>query len=107
MQKHHIRSTLDDKYAYSQSNLDPDSANRCNFKIISGNMTGTYRFQTGFHGLTDMLAEFQKAMDYILKGNKNIYCFHDDNLINSKRSAKIINNVYSIVSKYLMKKILE
>ena len=31
-------------------------------------MTGTYRFQTRFYGLTDMQAEFQKAMDCTLIG---------------------------------------
>ena len=50
-------STLVLKYAYSQLNLDLDTANYCNFKIISGDMNGTYRF----YGLTDMPAEFQKS----------------------------------------------
>ena len=36
-------------------------------------MTGTYRFKTGFYGLTDMPAEFQKAMDYTLIGLKNSF----------------------------------
>ena len=79
-------STLDLKYAYCQLNLDPNSANYCNFNIIKGDMTGTYRFQTGFYGLTDMPAEFQKAMDYTLIGLKNTYCFLDDILIVSKGS---------------------
>ena len=61
-------STLDMKYAYSH--LDTNTANHCNLIITSGDMTGTYRFQTGFYGLTDMPAEFQKAMDYILIGLK-------------------------------------
>ena len=39
-------STIDLKYAYSQLNLDINTANYCNFNIISGDMTGTYRFQT-------------------------------------------------------------
>ena len=43
-------STLDFRYAYSQLNLDPNTANHCNFNIISGDMTGTYRFQTRFYG---------------------------------------------------------
>ena len=79
-------STLDLKYAYSQLNLDSNNANHCNFNIISGDMTGTYRFQTGFYGLTDMPAEFQKAMDYTFIGLKNNYCFLDDILIVSKGS---------------------
>ena len=55
---------LDLKYAYSQLNLNPDTANHCIFNIISGNDTGTYSFKTQFYGLTDMPSEFQKAMDY-------------------------------------------
>ena len=34
-------STLDLKYAYNQLNPDSNTANHCNFKIISGDMTGT------------------------------------------------------------------
>ena len=79
-------STIDLRYAYSQLNLDINTANHCNFNIISGDMTGTYRFQTGFYGLTDMPAEFQKAMDYTLIGLQNTYCFLDDILIVSKGS---------------------
>ena len=59
-------STIDLKYAYSQLNLHPDTAKHCNFNIVSGDMTGTYQFKTGFYGLTDMPSEFQKAMDYTL-----------------------------------------
>ena len=85
-------STIDLKYAYSQLNLDVNTANHCNFNIISGDMTGTYRFQTGFYGLTDMPAEFQKAMDYTLIGLENTYCFLDDILIVSKGSLNSHKN---------------
>ena len=51
-------------------------------------MTGTYRFQTGFYGLTDMPAEFQKAMDYTLIGFQNTYSFLDDFLIVNKGTLK-------------------
>ena len=51
-------------------------------------MTGTYRFQTGFYGRTDMSTEFQKAMDYTLIGLKNTYFFLDDILIVSKGSLE-------------------
>ena len=44
-------------------------------------MTGTYRFKTGFYGLTDMPAEFQKAIDCTLAGLNNTFCFLDDILI--------------------------
>ena len=40
-------STLDLKYSYSHLNLDPNTANHCNFNIKSGDMTGRYRLQTG------------------------------------------------------------
>ena len=56
------------KYAYSQLKLHHDTAKHCNINIICGESTGTYRFKTGFYGLTDMPAEFQKAMDYTLIG---------------------------------------
>ena len=81
-------STIDLKYAYSQLNSDANPANHCNFNIISGDMTGTYRFQTAFYGLTDMPAEFQKVMDYTLIGLKNTYCFLDNILIASKGSLE-------------------
>ena len=61
-------TTLDLKYAYSQLKLHHDTAKHCNCNIICGESTGTYRFKTGFYGLTDMPAEFQKAMDYTLIG---------------------------------------
>ena len=48
--------TLDLNYAYSQLNLNSNTASHCNFNIISGDMTGTYRFHTGFYGLTDRIA---------------------------------------------------
>ena len=51
-------------------------------------MTGTYRYKTGFYGLTDMAAEFQKAVDYTLMGLKNTFWFLDDILIVSKGSEE-------------------
>ena len=74
-------TTLDLKYAYSQLKLHHDTAKHCNFNIICGESTGTYRFKTGFYGLTDMPAEFQKAMDYTLISLQNTYCFLDDIII--------------------------
>ena len=77
-------STIDLKYAYSQLNLHPDTASHCNFNIICCDATGTYRFKTGFYGLTHMPAEFQKAMDYTLVGLSNTFCFLDDIIVVSK-----------------------
>ena len=56
-------STLDLMYAYSQLNLDPETARHCNFIIISGEGTGKYRFITGFYGLIHKPVAFQKVTD--------------------------------------------
>ena len=74
-------STLDLKYAYCQLKLHHNTAKHCNFNIIYGESTGTYIFKTGFYGLTDMPADFQKAIDYSLIGLQNTYCFLDDIII--------------------------
>ena len=76
------------KYAYSQLNLDPERARHCNFNIISDEGTGTYRFITGFYGLTDMPAAFQKLMDYKLVGLQNTHCFLGDIIVVSRRSKE-------------------
>ena len=81
-------STLDLKYAYSQLKLDPETARHCNFNIIRGKRTGTYRFITGFYGLTDIPAAFQKVMDYTLVGLQNTYCFLDDIIVVSRGSKE-------------------
>ena len=77
-------TTLDFQYAYSQLNLHSDKARHCNFNIVSEDMTGTYRFKTGFYGLTDMPTEFQKAIDCTLAGLTNTFCFLDDILTVSR-----------------------
>ena len=77
-------TTLDLQYSYSQLKFHSDTARHCNFNIVSGGMTGTYRFKTGFYGLTDMPAEFQKAIDCTLAGLDNTFCFMDDILIVSR-----------------------
>ena len=86
--EHVYFSTINLKYAYSQLNLHPDTARHCNFNIICGDATGKYRFKTGFFGLTDMPAEFQKAMGYTLVGLSNTYCFLDDIIVVSKGSKE-------------------
>ena len=53
-------------------------AHHRNFNLISGDMTGTNRFQTGFNGLTDIPPEIKKAIDSILTGLSNTFCFLDN-----------------------------
>ena len=81
-------SNLDLKYAYSQLNLDPETAKHCNFNIVSSEGTGTYRFIAGFYGLTDMPAAFQEIMNDTLFGLDNDHCFLDDIIIVSRGSKK-------------------
>ena len=77
-------TVLDLKYAYSQIRLNEETANQCNFNIVGGRATGTYRFLTGFYGLADEPSEFQKAMDRTLNHAKHTFCFRDNILIVSK-----------------------
>ena len=58
-------SSVDMTYAYGQVPLHLVTAKRCNFQIIGGESTGTYRFVTGFYGLSVMPTEFQKLMDLL------------------------------------------
>ena len=81
-------STLYLKYAYSILNLDPETARQCNFNIISGEGTGTYRLFTGFYGLADMPAVFQKVKNYKLVGLNKTHCFFD-NIIIVSRGSKV------------------
>ena len=76
-----IFSAIDLRYAYSQILLDDDTAKQCNFKIIGGQASGTYRFNSDFYGLTDMPAEFQKAIDKTLYNLSNTFSFLDDIII--------------------------
>ena len=66
------------KYAYGQLKLNTELAKHCNFQIIGGRATGTYRFITGFYGLTVMPTEFQKLIDSILEKAQNTFAFIDD-----------------------------
>ena len=93
-------STLDLKYAHSQPNLDRETARHCNFNFISGEGTGTSRFITGFYGLTEMPAAFQKVMGYTLVGIQKTHCFLDDIIIVSRGSKEEhVKSVYKCLKK--------
>ena len=79
-------TTLDLQYAHSQLNFQSDTARHCNFNLVSGDMTGTYSFQTGFYGITHKPAKFQKAIDCTLAGRTITFsfCLLDDILIVSR-----------------------
>ena len=82
----HWFSKFDLKYAYSQIPLDESIANYCNFSILGGRATGTYRFLNGFYGLTDMPATFQNTIDKTLEGITSKFSFLDNFLVITKRS---------------------
>ena len=90
-------SSIDLKNAYSQLQLCTDTSKQCNFSIVGGETTGTYRFLTGFYGLGDMPNEFQRAMDSLLKDNPFTNCYIDDILIASKGS---LNEHKATLSKF-------
>ena len=92
------------KYAYSQLKLTQQTAKLCNFNIVGGEATGTYRFLTGFYGLADMPAEIQKAMERTLNNARNTFCFLDDILIVSMGSELAHEKLKTDVLRKLDKK---
>ena len=94
-------SSLGLKNAYSQLQLCTDTSKQCNFSIVGGETTGTYRFLTGFYGLGDMPNEFQRVMDSLLKDIPFTNCYIDDILIASKGSLNehkaILTNILNIL----------
>ena len=73
-------------YAYGQLPLRPETSVQCIYSLVGGRSTGTYRFKTGFYGLTSMPAEFQRVMDSILSEFPHAHAFIDDILITTKGS---------------------
>ena len=82
-------SSVDMKYAYGQIPLDESTAKHCNFQIIGGKSTGTYRFVTGHYGLTIMPTEFQKVMDLTLVNMDSTFVYIDDILILTKGEKSV------------------
>ena len=75
-------------YAYAQVPLHLLTAKHCNFQIIGGESTGTYRFVTSFYGLSVMPTEFQKLL-YLLQAKfREVFVFIDDFLIVTKGTKK-------------------
>ena len=71
-------SPLDMTYAYGQVPLRLLTAKHCNFQIIGGESTGTYRFVTGVYGLSGMPTEFQKVMHILLAKFRQVFVLIDD-----------------------------
>ena len=90
-------TSLDLKSAFNHLALDESVNKHWNSSIVCGDFTGTYRFKTGFYGLTDMRKEFQKTMDNTLQRLSNAFFFLDGILIVAKSSnldhIKTVENV--------------
>ena len=94
-------TSLDLKCAFSQLPLSSLTSSHCNFNILCGEATRTYRFKTGFYGLTDMPTEFQKAMDCTLQGLEGVICYLDDILIVTKGDIQEHNDLVERVMQRL------
>ena len=77
-------SSVDMTYAYGPIPLNLLTAKHCNFQIIGGGSTGTYRFVTGFYGLSVMPTEFKKRMDMLLAKIGDVFVFIENILIVTK-----------------------
>ena len=66
-------SLVDMTYAYGQIPLQELTKRHCNFQMVGGKSTGTYRFTTGFNGLSVMPTEFQKLMDLTLANVNSVF----------------------------------
>ena len=74
------------EYAYSQIPLHPEIRKHCNFNILGGKSTSTYKFINGFYRLSDMPTTIQKTLDRTLENIHNRFNFLDDILIITKGS---------------------
>ena len=63
---------LELKEAYTQIPLEEKLSNQCNFQILGGDATGTYRFTKAFYGLTPVANGLQRILERILKNEQNV-----------------------------------
>ena len=70
--------------AYGQVSVHQLTAQPCNFQIIGGESTGTYRFVTGLFGQLVIPTEFRNVMDILLAKFREVFVFIDDFLIVTK-----------------------
>ena len=81
-------SNIDLKYAYSQIALSEETSRQCNFSIVGGNITGTYRFKTRFYCLGDMPNEFQRVMDSLVGHLPRFHVYLDYSLVATRGPAE-------------------
>ena len=71
-------------YAYVQIPLHELTKKHCNFQIVGGKSTGTYRSTMGYYGLTVMPTEFQKLMDLTLVYKNSVFVYIDILIVTNK-----------------------
>ena len=74
-QKESYFTTIILQYAYTHVNIHTETAQNCYLIILSGDTTAPCRFKTRYYGLTNMPADFQKAIDTILIDFTNTQSF--------------------------------
>ena len=90
----------------SQIHIQPNPtgwkyAKHCNFNVLGGRATGTYRFINGYYGLTDMPATFQKTIDKTLQNIKTKFAYLDDIQVITKGSLQDHENEWDKIMKKL------
>ena len=94
-------SSIDMTYAYGQVPLRDLTKKHCNFQTVGGKSTGTYRFITGYYGLTVMPTEVQKLMDLTLVNINSVFVYIDGILIVTKGTKTEHRNKVREVMKVL------
>ena len=93
-------ASIDLRYAYGQLLLHFKTSRQCNFSLVGGAATSTYRFLTGFYGLADMPAEFQQAINRVLTGARSANAFINKILFCNKGSLEAHRDeVYNVLQK--------
>ena len=91
-------SSVDMTYAYGQIPLHELTKRHCNFQIVGGKSTGTYRFTTGYYGLTVMPTELQKLMDLTLANVNSVFVYIDDiSIVTKGTKQQHVNKVREVM----------
>ena len=81
-----LYSSMDMTYAHGQVPLHSGRAKHCTFQIIWDEATGTYLFIIGFYGLTLMVLENQKVLDFLLAKLRDVFVFINFVFTETKRT---------------------
>ena len=91
-------SSVDMTYPYGQNPLHDLTKRHCNFQMVGGKSTGTYKFTTGFYGLTVMPTEFQKLMDLTLANINSVFVYMNDiSIVTKGTKLEHVNKVKEVL----------